>query len=104
MRKCNWDIENKRFHNIISSKLFVLYEKLKKTFWYQMYTVFQDYSSSFFLNRFKVEQKLDFKEALYSLNITEIFSSGRDLSGITGSMINNSYIILSCKYVFLITM
>ncbi|XP_016003645.2 serpin I2 [Rousettus aegyptiacus] len=37
------------------------------------------------LPRFKVEQKLDFKEALYSLNITEIFSSGRDLSGITDS-------------------
>ncbi|XP_006910865.1 serpin I2 [Pteropus alecto] len=37
------------------------------------------------LPRFKVEQKLDFKEALYFLNITEIFSSGCDLSGITDS-------------------
>ncbi|XP_024416252.1 serpin I2 [Desmodus rotundus] len=37
------------------------------------------------LPRFKVEQKLDFKEALYSLNITEIFSGGCDLSGITDS-------------------
>ncbi|KAL1777715.1 serpin I2 [Sigmodon hispidus] len=37
------------------------------------------------LPRFKVEQKLDFKEALYSLNITEIFSGGSDLSGITDS-------------------
>ncbi|XP_062034060.1 serpin I2 [Lepus europaeus] len=35
--------------------------------------------------RFKVEQKLDFKEALYSLNVTELFSSGCDLSGITDS-------------------
>ncbi|KAB1283326.1 Serpin I2 [Camelus dromedarius] len=35
-------------------------------------------------DRFKVEQKLDFKEALYSLNITEVFSGGCDLSGITG--------------------
>lgn len=46
-----------------------------------------------FLSRFKVEQKLDFKEALYSLNITEIFSGGCDLSGITGNMKNYSYII-----------
>ncbi|KAK2501715.1 hypothetical protein MC885_012122, partial [Smutsia gigantea] len=37
------------------------------------------------LPRFKVEQKLDLKEALYSLNITEIFSGGCDLSGITDS-------------------
>lgn len=37
------------------------------------------------LPRFKVEQKLDFKEALNSLNITEIFSGGCDLSGITDS-------------------
>ncbi|XP_035566299.1 serpin I2 isoform X2 [Canis lupus baileyi] len=37
------------------------------------------------LPRFKVEQKLDFKEALYSLNMTEIFSGGCDLSGITDS-------------------
>ncbi|KAM9604802.1 serpin I2 [Trichechus inunguis] len=37
------------------------------------------------LPRFKIEQKLDFKEALYSLNVTEIFSSGCDLSGITDS-------------------
>ncbi|XP_052036312.1 serpin I2 [Apodemus sylvaticus] len=37
------------------------------------------------LPRFKIEQKLDFKEALYSLNVTEIFSGGCDLSGITDS-------------------
>ncbi|XP_069329077.1 serpin I2 [Eulemur rufifrons] len=37
------------------------------------------------LPRFKVEQKIDFKEALYSLNITEIFSGGCDLSGLTDS-------------------
>ncbi|XP_003794692.1 serpin I2 [Otolemur garnettii] len=37
------------------------------------------------LPRFKVEQKLDFKEALYSLNVTEIFSGGCDLSGLTDS-------------------
>ncbi|XP_012495649.1 PREDICTED: serpin I2 [Propithecus coquereli] len=37
------------------------------------------------LPRFKVEQKTDFKEALYSLNITEIFSRGCDLSGLTDS-------------------
>ncbi|XP_008580540.1 PREDICTED: serpin I2 [Galeopterus variegatus] len=37
------------------------------------------------LPRFKVEQKLDFKDALYALNITEIFSGGCDLSGITDS-------------------
>ncbi|XP_049630424.1 serpin I2 [Suncus etruscus] len=37
------------------------------------------------LPRFKIEQKLDFKDALYSLNITEIFSGGCDLSGITDS-------------------
>nr|XP_012607666.1 serpin I2 isoform X2 [Microcebus murinus] len=37
------------------------------------------------LPRFKVEQKIDFKEALYSLNITEIFSSGCDLSGLTAT-------------------
>ncbi|KAL6072172.1 hypothetical protein STEG23_011665, partial [Scotinomys teguina] len=37
------------------------------------------------LPRFKTEQKLDFKEALYSLNVTEIFSSGCDLTGITDS-------------------
>lgn len=58
-----------------------------------MCTVFHKFSSSFFLSRFKVEQKLDFKEALYSLNITEIFSGGCDLSGITGNMKNYSYII-----------
>ena len=46
-----------------------------------------------FLSRFKVEQKLDFKEALYSLNITDIFSGGCDLSGITGNVKNYSYII-----------
>ncbi|XP_051012800.1 serpin I2 [Acomys russatus] len=37
------------------------------------------------LPRFKIEQKLDFKEALFSLNVTEIFSGGCDLSGITDS-------------------
>ncbi|KAM4889081.1 serpin I2 [Thomomys bottae] len=37
------------------------------------------------LPRFNIEQKLDFKEALYSLNITEMFSGGCDLSGITDS-------------------
>uniref|UniRef100_A0A2K5Q8Z8 Serpin family I member 2 n=1 Tax=Cebus imitator TaxID=2715852 RepID=A0A2K5Q8Z8_CEBIM len=37
------------------------------------------------LPRFKVEQKVDFKDVLYSLNITEIFSGGCDLSGITDS-------------------
>ncbi|KFO22532.1 Serpin I2 [Fukomys damarensis] len=38
-----------------------------------------------FLPRLTVEQKLDFKEALHSLNITEIFSRGCNLSGITDS-------------------
>nr|XP_048280787.1 serpin I2 [Myodes glareolus] len=37
------------------------------------------------LPRFKTEQKLDFKEVLYSLNVTEIFNGGCDLSGITDS-------------------
>ncbi|XP_028642618.1 serpin I2 [Grammomys surdaster] len=37
------------------------------------------------LPRFKIEQKINFKEALYSLNVTEIFSGGCDLSGITDS-------------------
>uniref|UniRef100_A0A8C5L427 Serine (or cysteine) peptidase inhibitor, clade I, member 2 n=1 Tax=Jaculus jaculus TaxID=51337 RepID=A0A8C5L427_JACJA len=37
------------------------------------------------LPRFKIQQKLDFKEAFHSLNITEIFSGGCDLSGITDS-------------------
>ncbi|XP_007523704.1 serpin I2 [Erinaceus europaeus] len=37
------------------------------------------------LPRFKIEHKLDFKGALHSLNITEIFSGGCDLSGITDS-------------------
>uniref|UniRef100_A0A8C6RMP7 Serine (or cysteine) peptidase inhibitor, clade I, member 2 n=2 Tax=Nannospalax galili TaxID=1026970 RepID=A0A8C6RMP7_NANGA len=37
------------------------------------------------LPRFKIEQKIDFKEALFSLNVTEIFSGGCDLSGITDS-------------------
>ncbi|XP_004621725.3 serpin I2 [Sorex araneus] len=37
------------------------------------------------LPRFKVEQKLDFKETLQSLNVTEIFCGGCDLSGITDS-------------------
>ncbi|XP_058517171.1 serpin I2 [Ochotona princeps] len=35
--------------------------------------------------RFKVEQKLDFKEPLHSLNVTELFNGGCDLSGITDS-------------------
>lgn len=59
-----------------------------------VYGVSIHFISLSFFNRFKVEQKLDFKEALYSLNITEIFSGGCDLSGITGNMINNSYIIM----------
>ncbi|XP_048201975.1 serpin I2 [Perognathus longimembris pacificus] len=37
------------------------------------------------LPRFNIEQKLDFKEALYFLNVTEMFSGGCDLSGITDS-------------------
>ncbi|XP_057613345.1 serpin I2 [Chionomys nivalis] len=37
------------------------------------------------LPRFKTEQKLDFKEVLHSLNVTEIFNRGCDLSGITDS-------------------
>ncbi|XP_037697293.1 serpin I2 [Choloepus didactylus] len=37
------------------------------------------------LPRFKIDQKLDFKKALYALNVTEIFSGGCDLSGITDS-------------------
>ncbi|KAM6161347.1 serpin I2 [Erethizon dorsatum] len=37
------------------------------------------------LPRLNVEQKLDFKEVLYSLNITEIFTGGSNLSGITDS-------------------
>ncbi|XP_041514809.1 serpin I2 [Microtus oregoni] len=37
------------------------------------------------LPRFKTEQKLDFKEVLPSLNVTEIFNRGCDLSGITDS-------------------
>lgn len=63
--------------------------------------MFQDFFFFFFLlnNRFKVEQKVDFKDVLYSLNITEIFSGGCDLSGITGSMINNSYIIMLICFV-----
>lgn len=38
-----------------------------------------------YLPKFKLEEKLDFKKALYSLNVTEIFSGGSDLSGITDS-------------------
>ncbi|XP_074048824.1 serpin I2 [Macrotis lagotis] len=37
------------------------------------------------LPRFQIEQKLDFKEIFKTLNITEIFSGGCDLSGITDS-------------------
>ncbi|XP_004674990.1 PREDICTED: serpin I2 [Condylura cristata] len=51
------------------------------------------------LPRFKVEQKLDFKEVLYSLNITEIFSGGCDLSGITDS--SEVYISKVMQKVFL---
>uniref|UniRef100_G1PLU1 Serpin family I member 2 n=1 Tax=Myotis lucifugus TaxID=59463 RepID=G1PLU1_MYOLU len=51
------------------------------------------------LPRFKVEQKLDFKEALYSLNITEIFSGGCDLSGITDS--SELYVSQVVQQVFL---
>ncbi|KAM5334265.1 serpin I2 [Glossophaga mutica] len=50
------------------------------------------------LPRFKVEQKLDFKEALYSLNITEIFSGGCDLSGITDS--SEAYVSQVMQQVF----
>ncbi|XP_037381649.1 serpin I2 [Talpa occidentalis] len=51
------------------------------------------------LPRFKVEQKLDFKEVLYSLNITEIFSGGCDLSGITDS--SDVYVSQIMQKVFL---
>lgn len=44
-----------------------------------------------FCNSFKIEQKLDFKEALFSLNVTEIFSGGCDLSGITGMLLMNNF-------------
>ncbi|XP_038600569.1 serpin I2 [Tachyglossus aculeatus] len=37
------------------------------------------------LPRFKIEQKLDFKEVFHSLKVTEMFSGGCDLSGITES-------------------
>ncbi|KAJ1070764.1 hypothetical protein K5549_003743 [Capra hircus] len=54
-------------------------------------------------SRFKIEQKLDFKEALYSLNITEIFSGGCDLSGITENIVNImdifSLLIFKCEHV-----
>lgn len=97
VRKCNQVKENKRFHNITSSKssiLELLKKKQKNILIANVYSVSRLVFIFFFLNRFKVEQKLDFKEALYSLNITEIFSGGCDLSGITGNMINNSYIIM----------
>ncbi|KAM6223202.1 serpin I2 [Rhynchocyon petersi] len=51
----------------------------------QWVSVMQEVDVEVSIPRFKIEQKLDFKEALYSLNITEIFSSGCDLSGITES-------------------
>ncbi|XP_073659976.1 serpin I2 isoform X4 [Tursiops truncatus] len=51
----------------------------------QWFSEMQEEEVEISLPRFKVEQKLDFKEALYSLNITEIFSAGCDLSGITDS-------------------
>ena len=86
----NEDNEKKIFHNKISSKSSI---KKKKTLWVaNVYSVSQIFLF-IFLSRFKVEQKLDFKEALYSLNITEIFSGGCDLSGITGNTKNYSYII-----------
>ncbi|KAI4548097.1 hypothetical protein MG293_000427 [Ovis ammon polii] len=51
----------------------------------QWFSEMQEQEVEISLPRFKIEQKLDFKEALYSLNITEIFSGGCDLSGITDS-------------------
>ncbi|XP_077015267.1 serpin I2 [Tamandua tetradactyla] len=45
----------------------------------------QEKEVEIWLPRFTMEQKLDFKEALHSLNVTEIFSGGCDLSGITDS-------------------
>ncbi|XP_032340779.1 serpin I2 isoform X1 [Camelus ferus] len=51
----------------------------------QWFSEMQEEEVEISLPRFKVEQKLDFKEALYSLNITEVFSGGCDLSGITDS-------------------
>ncbi|KAL2804635.1 serpin I2 precursor [Daubentonia madagascariensis] len=51
----------------------------------QWFSEMQEEEVEISLPRFKVEQKLDFKEALYSLNITEIFSGGCDLSGLTDS-------------------
>ncbi|XP_036045337.1 serpin I2 [Onychomys torridus] len=53
------------------------------------------------LPRFKTEQKLDFKEALYSLNVTEIFSGGCDLTGITDS--SEVYVSRVMQKVFLET-
>ncbi|KAM5292100.1 serpin I2 [Ctenodactylus gundi] len=51
------------------------------------------------LPRLNIEQKLNVKEALYSLNITEIFSGGCDLSGITDS--SDVYISQVMQKVFL---
>lgn len=54
----------------------------------------------FFFDRFKVEQKLDFKEPLHSLNVTELFNGGCDLSGITGRL--RAVWECSCSFVFLV--
>ncbi|XP_042534856.1 serpin I2 isoform X1 [Dipodomys spectabilis] len=51
------------------------------------------------LPRFTIEHKLDFKEALYSLNVTEMFSGGCDLSGITDS--SDVYVSKVMQKVFL---
>uniref|UniRef100_A0A8C3W986 Serpin family I member 2 n=1 Tax=Catagonus wagneri TaxID=51154 RepID=A0A8C3W986_9CETA len=51
----------------------------------QWFSEMQEEEVEINLPRFKVEQKLDFKKALYSLNVTDIFSGGCDLSGITDS-------------------
>nr|XP_031535521.1 serpin I2 [Vicugna pacos]XP_031535529.1 serpin I2 [Vicugna pacos] len=65
----------------------------------QWFSEMQEEEVEISLPRFKVEQKLDFKEALYSLNITEVFSGGCDLSGITDS--SEVYISQVMQQVFL---
>ncbi|XP_044525476.1 serpin I2 [Gracilinanus agilis] len=51
------------------------------------FTKMQEEHVEISLPRFQVEQKLDFKEFFKALNITEIFSGGCDLSGITGGQV-----------------
>nr|XP_023478941.1 serpin I2 [Equus caballus] len=51
----------------------------------KLFSEMQEEEVEISLPRFKVEEKSNFKEALYSLNITEIFNGGCDLSGITDS-------------------